>query len=96
MTTDISDTIKRVAKVARIRIDEDEQKEFAADFKAVLDIFDTLDEADVSDITDFSIQPVQFAKEMRADDAAPSDKKDACLNLSKLRRDDFFKGPRVL
>lgn len=89
-------TIKKVATVARICISDKELSKFKADFDAVLEILNDLDSADVSDITSFDIQPVHIEKPMREDTVVDSGTKEACLELAKNTKDEYFKGPRVL
>lgn len=87
--------IEHVAEVARLKLSEQEKKQFAKELKEILDSFSKLDEVDTKDI-DTSLQPVELKNMLR------EDKEEKCLNqkealsLTEHKKDGYFKGPRAV
>ena len=89
------ETIKKVAEVARISIDEDDISKFRREFDSVLEILDGLDSADVSDIDDFLINSTMLGKVLREDEPKEGIDNESYLRLTKNSKDDYFKGPKA-
>jgi len=86
------ETVRKVARVARLKLTPDEEKEFARDLEEVLTYFSLLDEAPRVDTHDFN--PVRVADVLREDDPARD------VNAEKLRDSmdtyqDMVRGPRL-
>jgi aspartyl-tRNA(Asn)/glutamyl-tRNA(Gln) amidotransferase subunit C len=59
-------TVQRVAKVARLRLSEEELERYAQDLEEILNSFDVLDQAPSRD--SFSFNPVPIDDVMREDE----------------------------
>jgi aspartyl-tRNA(Asn)/glutamyl-tRNA(Gln) amidotransferase subunit C len=86
------ETVRKVARVARLKLTPDEEKEFARDLEEVLTYFSLLDEAPQVDTHDFN--PVRVADVLREDEPAQD------VNAEKLRDSmdtyqDMVRGPRL-
>ena len=79
------ETIKKVAEVARISIDEDDISKFRREFDSV----------DVSDIDDFLINSTMLGKVLREDEPKEGIDNESYLRLTKNSKDDYFKGPKA-
>jgi aspartyl-tRNA(Asn)/glutamyl-tRNA(Gln) amidotransferase subunit C len=52
-------TVRRVARIARLRLTPEEEERFAKDLEEILAYMDVLDEAEASDRHDFNPVPVK-------------------------------------
>ena len=83
------ETVRHVADLARIDLDDDEVDRFAEQFSDVLAYFKTLDE--VPDVEGDS----DLTNVMRADEVADGLTREAALRNAPETEDGYFKGPRV-
>jgi len=83
------ETVRHVADLARIDLDDDEVDRFAEQFSDVLAYFETLDE--VPDVEGDS----DLTNVMRADEVADGLTREAALRNAPETEDGYFKGPRV-
>lgn len=87
--------IEHIAEVARLKLSEQEKKQFVKELKEILGSFSKLDEVDTKGI-DISLQPVELKNMLR------EDKEEKCLNqkealsLAENKKDGYFKGPRAV
>ena len=87
--------IERVAKVSRLRLSEEEKKQFINDFKDVLNTFSVISKINTEKI-DLSVQPVKVENVFRDDKIKENlSNKDIFLNADHKEK-EFFKGPRIL
>jgi aspartyl-tRNA(Asn)/glutamyl-tRNA(Gln) amidotransferase subunit C len=89
--------IQRVAVNARLKLTDEELEKFVPQIKeVVLDSFNKLDEVDAKE--EASFQPVSVSNRFRKDE--PKDSlpvEEALKNAStKLRQENYFKGPKAL
>jgi aspartyl-tRNA(Asn)/glutamyl-tRNA(Gln) amidotransferase subunit C len=85
--------VRNVAKVARLRLTEEELVAFAQDMSEILDFFALLDEA--PDIGAYGFNPVEVADVLREDEA------DVDIPPEELLRDmntyqEWIRGPRLV
>jgi aspartyl-tRNA(Asn)/glutamyl-tRNA(Gln) amidotransferase subunit C len=83
------ETVRHVAELARIDLDENEVDRFAEQFSDVLAYFDTLDE-----VPDVEADP-DLTNVMRDDDIEDGLTREAALRNAPEAEDGYFKGPRV-
>lgn len=87
--------IEKVAKIARLNLNEEEKECLITDFKNILDIFDKIKTVDTNNI-DLSVQPIKAENVFREDNVKDS------LNLKEVfshtdhKEKELFKGPRIL
>lgn len=86
------ETVRKVAKVARLKLTEAELEQYAADLEDILAAFSVLDEAPA--IEEFDLGPVKVEDVLREDevcrDSDPSELRDVMRT-----RDDWVRGPRL-
>jgi len=88
-------TVKHIAALSRIRIEEDRIPQLAAQFAEIIAYFDKLNELDTA-----GIEPMTGAVEVtsvtRDDTPAPSLPREQGLANAPEQRDGFFTVPKVL
>ena len=94
MSIDI-DTARRVASLARIRVEEDALPELAEEFNAVLGFIEQLTEVDVEGIEPMtSVTPQRLKR--RDDVITDGDQQDKILKNAPDAREGFFAVPKVV
>ncbi len=83
------ETVRHVAELARIDLDEEEVDRFAEQFSDVLSYFETLDE-----VPDVDSDP-DMTNVMRDDEVAEGLAREAALQNAPETEQGYFKGPRV-
>ena len=87
--------VLHVAKLARLKIPEDELDEYANDLNSILDYVEKLSELDTANIPPTShVLPLKNV--WRPDKAMQSKDADGVLKEAPERMDNFFKVPRIL
>ena len=86
------ETVRRVAKVARLKLTDAELERYATDLEDILAAFSVLDEAPGSE--DFDLGPIKVEDVLREDEVARDS------DASELRevmgtKDDWVRGPRL-
>jgi aspartyl-tRNA(Asn)/glutamyl-tRNA(Gln) amidotransferase subunit C len=90
-----SDTVRRVAHLARIAVAEDEVEPLKAELNAILAFVEQLGEVDVEGVEPMtSVTPT--AIKMRTDQVTDGGIVDAILRNSPAREDHFFVVPKVV
>ena len=87
--------LEHVAKIARLRLSENEIKKFQPQLKEALEFFLQLGEVDTSDVKP-SFQPVELKNVMREDVEKKCLPQDEALSLTEHKKDGYFKGPKVV
>ncbi|MBU2868894.1 MULTISPECIES: Asp-tRNA(Asn)/Glu-tRNA(Gln) amidotransferase subunit GatC [Pacificibacter] len=94
MSIDI-DTARRVASLARIRVEEDALPELAQEFNAVLGFIEQLSEVDVEGIEPMtSVTPQRLKR--RTDVITDGDQQAKILKNAPDAREGFFAVPKVV
>lgn len=87
------ETLKHVAKIARLNLSEDEVKKFKEQLSQVLEAFKKIDEVDVSNLEP-SFHPIEIKNVMR-EDKAEKWEWDPFENTTH-KEGKYFKGPRIV
>jgi aspartyl-tRNA(Asn)/glutamyl-tRNA(Gln) amidotransferase subunit C len=87
------DVIKRVAKIARLDLTEEEIKEFTKQIDDVLESFKKLEKIDTKDVNP-SFQPLEIKNIWREDEV--SEWNWDALSNTENKEDVYFKGPRAV
>lgn len=88
-------TAAKVAKLARIRVDEADLPALADEFNAILGFIEQLQELDVSDVEPMvSVTPMQLRR--RADVVSDGNQQEAVLRNAPDAREGFFAVPKVV
>lgn len=86
------ETVLKVARVARLKLTDEELERFAADLEDILMAFSVLDEAPGAE--DFDLGPIKVEDVLRDDEVTTN------ADASELRevmgtKDDWVRGPRL-
>lgn len=88
-------TVRHVARIARLDLTDTEIAMFVPQLSEVLDAFSKLSEIDTSGVEP-SFQPVPLKNHWREDDIEPSLSQKEALENSRNTSDGFFKGPSAV
>lgn len=94
MSVDV-DTVKRVAHLARIAIDEEAAGRLTAELNAIIGFVDELSEVDVAGVEPMTAV-VDVPPRMRADEVTDGGIRDAVLANAPEAADGFFVVPKVV
>lgn len=90
-----TDTARRVAKLARIRVEEDDLPALAGDFNAILGFIEQMQEVDVDGVEPMvSVTPMRLKR--REDVVTDGDQQDKVLANAPDAREGFFAVPKVV
>lgn len=88
-------TAARVAKLARIKVEEDALPALAAEFNAILGFIEQLEEVNVDGVEPMtSVTPQRLKR--RADVVTDGDQQDKILSNAPDAREGFFAVPKVV
>ena len=94
MSIDI-ETARKVAKLARIRVEEEDLPALAGEFSAILDFIEQLEEVDVEGVEPMvSVTPMRLKR--REDVVTDGDRQAAVLSNAPDAREGFFPVPKVV
>ena len=94
MSIDI-ETARRVAKLARIRVEEGDLPALAGEFNTILGFIEQLNEVDVADVEPMtSVTPMRLKR--RDDVVTAGDMQDKILKNAPDAREGFFAVPKVV
>ena len=90
-----ADTVRKVARLARIRVEEDEVERLAGELNGILDWIEQLQAVDVE-----GVEPMTSAVPMRLkrrdDEVTDGDRRDDILANAPDAREGFFAVPKVV
>lgn len=90
-----ADTVKRIGRLARIRIGDNEVAGYAEELNAILGFVEQLNEVDVSDVEAMtSVTPMALRR--RTDQVTDGDKAEKIVANAPLSEDNFFMVPKVV
>ena len=90
-----TDTARRVAKLARIRVEEDALPALAGELSGILDFMEQLNEVDVEGVEPMvSVTPMRLKR--RADVVTDGDIQQSILKNAPDAREGFFAVPKVV
>ncbi len=88
-------TAARVAKLARIKVEDDALPALAQDFSAILGFIEQLGEVDVEDVEPMvSVTPMRLKR--RSDGVTDGDQQAKVLSNAPDAREGFFAVPKVV
>ncbi len=90
-----TETARRVAKLARIRVEEDDLPALAGEFNAILGFIEQLNEVDVEGVEPMtSVTPMRLKR--RQDGVTDGGMQDKILSNAPDAREGFFAVPKVV
>lgn len=88
-------TVKRIARLARIRIEESEVEQYQAEINGILGFVEQLDEVDVSGVEPMtSVTPMSLRRRM--DVVSDGGYPEQIVKNAPLAEDNFFMVPKVV
>ncbi len=89
------ETVRHIAKLARVKVEEEEVAKFSEQFSRILEFFNELDKIDVSNVEPmYHVIPLENV--LREDKPSqPLDVEDALKNAPE-RKDKYFKAPPII
>ena len=94
MSVDL-ETVKRVAKLARIAVDDAKAEKMQGELNGILDFVEQLNEVDVSDVEPMT-SVVHMDMRKRTDEITDGDKADDVTANAPASEDQFFMVPKVI
>lgn len=89
------DTVKRIARLARIRVTEEQLESYQGELNAILGFVEQLNEVDVSGVEPMtSVTPM--ALRMREDKVTDGSYAERIVVNAPLKDDNFFMVPKVV
>lgn len=88
-----TETVKKVAEVARLKLTEKELAKMERDLNNILSAFAVLEEVPKAEP---SFQPIEVKNATRRDEVEPSLTQDEALANTKQKEKGYFKGPSAL
>ena len=89
------DLVKKVAANARLKLKEEELKKFAAEMQDILQNFSQLAKVDTTNTLP-SFHPIPVVNKTREDTPQPSLNRDQALDLTPHKKNNYFRGPKVV
>ncbi len=88
-------TVRRIARLARIKISDEEAKGLEAELSGILNWVEQLNSADTANVEPMTrVVPIELTK--RADQITDGDKADDILKNAPMVEDHYFVVPKVV
>lgn len=87
--------VEQIAKLARLKFDENEIENLTKDMNKILDYMDQLNELDTDNIEPLS-HPLDLSNVMREDKLKESISRDDVFKNAPSHNEEFFKVPKVI
>ncbi|MBI2675674.1 MAG: Asp-tRNA(Asn)/Glu-tRNA(Gln) amidotransferase subunit GatC [Candidatus Aenigmarchaeota archaeon] len=88
------EVIRKVAKIARLKLTREEEQAFAKDLESILDSFRILQKADPKARPAY--HPVELKDSMREDVVSKGLSQEEALENARNREKGYFKGPKAI
>lgn len=89
------DTIREIAQLARLRVEEDELPALTGNFNAILDLFEQLQAAPTDGVEPMA-NPLDARQTLRDDVVTESNQRDALQSTAPLTENGLYLVPRVV
>ena len=89
------DQVKKVAQLARLRLDNNQVKHHAEQIEKILEYINQLQKIDTIDVP-CTTRAIEVINVLRTDVNYKFDDRDDLLNLAPSRENDFFKVPKII
>ena len=88
-------TVRRIAKLARISVSDDEAKVMQGELNTILDWVEQLNEVDVDGVEPMN-SVVEMSMKMRDDVVADGERPDEVVSNAPAKQEHFFLVPKVV
>ena len=89
------DQVKKVAELARLKLDNNEVKHHAKQIEKILDYINQLQKIDTNGVPS-TTRAIEVINVLRSDANNKFENRDELLNLAPARENDFFKVPKII
>ena len=89
------DQVKKVAQLARLRLDNNQVKHHAEQIEKILDYVIQLEKIDTNGVA-CTTRAIEVINVLRSDANNKFEDRDELLNLAPARENDFFKVPKII
>ena len=89
------DQVKKVAELARLKLDNNEVKHHAKQIEKILDYINQLEKVDTNGVPS-TTRAIEVINVLRSDANNKFENRDELLNLAPAREHDFFKVPKII
>ena len=89
------DQVKKVAELARLKLDNNEVKHHAKQIEKILDYINQLEKIDTNGVPS-TTRAIEVVNVLRSDANNKFKNRDELLNLAPDRENDFFKVPKII
>ena len=90
-----TETVLKIARLSRIRIDEGESADIQKDLNRIVEFVKKLGEIDIDGIDEFNFGKTNI-EDMRKDSVTIYDNTDDILKNTKNKNQDFFTVPKIV
>lgn len=87
--------VRKVATLARLRVDEGDIDDYASELSGILDMVTALEAADTDDITPMA-HPLDLAARLRPDEVRETDEREAFQRIAPAVADGVYLVPKVI
>ena len=89
------DQVKKVAELARLKLDNNQVKHHAEQIEKILDYVNQLEKIDTKEVP-CTTRAIEVINVLRTDLNNKFEDRDQLLNLAPARENDFFKVPKII
>ena len=89
------DQVKKVAELARLKLDNNQVKHHAEQLEKILDYVNQLEKIDTEGVA-CTTRAIEVINVLRSDANNKFEDRDELLNLAPDRKNDFFKVPKII
>ena len=89
------DQVKKVAELARLRLNNNQVRHHAEQIEKILDYINQLEKIDTNEVP-CTTRAIEVINVVRKDLNKKFEDRDGLLNLAPSREDDFFKVPKIV
>tara|TARA_Y100000589_G_scaffold176710_1_gene167535 strand:+ start:2398 stop:2691 length:294 start_codon:yes stop_codon:yes gene_type:complete len=89
------DQVSKVAKLARLKLNEEEIDNHAIQIEKILDYINQLEKIDTENVQ-CTTRAIEVINVFRNDEKKQFNNRDEILNLAPAREDDFYKVPKII
>ena len=89
------DQVKKVAELARLKLDNNEVKHHAKQIEKILDYINQLEKIDTNEVPP-TTRAIEVINVLRSDANNKFENRDELLNLAPARENNFFKVPKII
>ena len=87
--------VSKVAKLAKLKLNQEQIDNHAAQIEKILDYINQLEKIDTTNVP-CTTRAIEVINNFRSDEKVTYENRDEILNLAPSRENDFFKVPKII